>query len=99
MLTILGHTVELLDDPFGILSGNRYEFFLNIAVPEDDELHTENELGIKVIYVVDEQGSHINQYHVFERNEKGEEKYIDIWLDEEEEEIIAAYCKENLPSE
>jgi hypothetical protein len=99
MLTITGHTVEILEDPFGILSGDRYEFILQASVPEDDELYTEKGLGIKVIYVVDEQGARINQYHVFEKGEKGEDTFLDIWLEEEEEELIAAYCKEHLPTE
>ncbi|MDQ0242650.1 hypothetical protein J2S09_000186 [Bacillus fengqiuensis] len=98
MLTITGHTVEILEDPFGILSGERYEFILQASVPEDDELYTEQGLGIKVIYVVDGEESRINQYHVFEKGEKGEITVLDIWLEEEEEAMIAAYCKENLPA-
>jgi hypothetical protein len=98
MLTITDHTVERLEDPFGILSGERYEFMLEASVPEDDELYTEQGLGIKVIYVTEGEDARINQYHVFEKGEKGEITVLDVWLEEEEEAMVAAYCKENLPS-
>ena len=37
MLKITEFTVEQIKDPTGIITGNRYEFYLNIEVPEDDE--------------------------------------------------------------
>ena len=49
IVNITEYTVELIKDPTGILTGNRYEFFLNISVPEDDELYHENGLQLKVL--------------------------------------------------
>lgn len=53
MITIKEYEVQLINDKFGILPGNRYEFLLYLDVPEDDELNHENGVYAKVIYVVD----------------------------------------------
>jgi hypothetical protein len=95
-MNITGHTVEYLEDPFGLLSGDRYEFFLNIEVDEEDELYTENGLRLKVIYSVGDEGSKILQYYFME---SANEKVLDFALEDEEEGIVAAYCQEHLPSE
>jgi hypothetical protein len=92
-MDITGHTVEKLEDPFGLLSGDRYEFFLDLEVDEEDELFSEKGIGLKVIYVIDETGTKILQYHFFE---KGSEKVLDFALEEDEEEMVNAYCKENI---
>ena len=39
-MNITEYTVEQIKDPTGILAGRRYEFLLNIEVPEEDELYT-----------------------------------------------------------
>jgi hypothetical protein len=92
-MDITGHTVEKLEDPFGLLSGDRYEFFLDLEVDEEDELFSEKGIGLKVIYVIDETSTKVLQYHFFE---KGSEKVLDFALEEEEEEMVNAYCKENI---
>lgn len=94
-LNITGHTVEKLVDPFGLLSGDRYEFFLEIEVDEEDELYSEKGVGIKVLLVVDEKGSRISHYHLYER---GTEKVLDFALEDDEELIVFNYCKENIDS-
>ncbi|WML44966.1 DUF6509 family protein [Neobacillus sp. PS3-40] len=91
-MNITGHSVEKLTDPFGLLSGDRYEFFLDLGVDEEDELFTEKGLGLKVIYVIDENGPKISHYHFFE---KGTQKVLDFALEDDEEELVRAYCKEN----
>ncbi|PLR98835.1 DUF6509 family protein [Bacillus sp. T33-2] len=90
-MEITGHTVELLEDPFGLLEGDRYEFFLNIEVEEEDELYSENGLLLKVIF----SGNSILQYYFIE---KTTEKVLDFALEEDEEEDVKAYCLNNLPS-
>jgi Family of unknown function (DUF6509) len=94
-LNITGHTVEKLVDPFGLLSGDRYEFFLEIEVDEEDELYTEKGVGIKVLFVIDEKGPRISHYHLYER---GSEKVLDFALEEDEELTVFNYCKENIDS-
>ncbi|MEH7437035.1 DUF6509 family protein [Neobacillus drentensis] len=91
-LNITGHVVEKLEDPFGLLSGDRYEFFIELDVEEEDELYSEKGVGLKVIYVSDENGDKITNYYFYERES---EKVLDFELEEDEEELVLAYCREN----
>jgi hypothetical protein len=92
-LNITGHTVEKLEDPFGLLSGDRYEFFLELDVDEEDELYSDKGVGIKVLFVIDEKGARMSHYHLFER---GTEKVLDFALEDDEELLIFKYCEENI---
>ncbi|MCQ6277767.1 DUF6509 family protein [Bacillus sp. EB600] len=92
-MNISGHTVEKLEDPFGLLTGDRYEFFLDLDVDEEDELYSEKGVGLKVIYVIDDNGSKLSHYHFFE---KGSEKVLDFALEEDEEELVKEYCAQNI---
>lgn len=96
MLTITNYTVEKLEDPFGILSGDRYEFFIHVDVPEDDELYSEKGLYIKVLYLIEENKSRILQYYI---TEKQTEAILDFELDEDELNTIEEYCEQHLPNE
>ncbi|WP_409254113.1 DUF6509 family protein [Bacillus sp. SCS-153A] len=91
-MKIIGHTVEKIEDPTGILTGERYEYLLDVEIPEDDELYTENGLMIKVIYAIDEKGARVAQYYLME---KSTEKYFDFELEEEEEDLIRTYIAEH----
>lgn len=92
MLTITGYSVELVKDPFGILPGQSYEFLLDLDVPEDDELYTENGIYVRVIFRVEDDRRDIVKYELFERNVN---KYVDFELDEEELDRIAAFCRDH----
>ncbi|MCA1030235.1 DUF6509 family protein [Bacillus timonensis] len=92
-MNITRHAFEQIKDPTGILVGDRYEFFLYIEVDEDDELFTENGLYLKAILAVDEQGSRIVQYQFFEETSN---KPLDFALEDDEEELILSYCKQQL---
>ncbi|NHN31803.1 DUF6509 family protein [Paenibacillus agricola] len=93
MLTITGYSVELIKDPFGILTGKRYEWMLDIEVAEDDELHSDNGLYVRVIYVVEENKEGMVRYEIFE---KTNDKYVDFELEDDEQAVIEAFCKDNL---
>ena len=95
-MNITGYTVEKLKDPTGILEGDRYEFFLDIEVPEDDDLYSENGIELKVIYAVDTNSERIAQYHIYE---KSTQKVLDFELEEEEETIVKEFCKTHLGEE
>ena len=95
-MKITGHTMELLEDPFGLLQGERYEFFLHIDVDEEDELYTENGLMLKVIFSMIDGKSSILQYYFIERST---EKVLDFALEEDEEQLVKAYCTENLDAQ
>jgi hypothetical protein len=92
-MNITGHTVEKLVDPFGLLTGDRYEFFLEIDVDEEDELYSEKGIGLKVIYAIDDNGPKISHYHFFETTT---EKVLDFALEEDEEELVKNYCAQNI---
>jgi hypothetical protein len=94
-MKITGYAVEKLNDPFGILTGDRYEFYLDIEVSEEDELYCEKGLYIKVLYVVEESSQKIISYGLYENST---EKYLDFELEEDEIQIVEAFCKEHLSS-
>ncbi|AGX05061.1 MULTISPECIES: DUF6509 family protein [Bacillaceae] len=93
-MEITGHLIEEIIDPTGILEGQRYEFLLDIEVPEDDELYSEDGLSLRVLFYKDEKGSKILNYHFFFSDEKA----LDFALDEEEEKMVESYCRMNLPA-
>ncbi|MFJ7638532.1 DUF6509 family protein [Peribacillus sp. NPDC097264] len=93
MLNITEYTVEKLTDPFGILSGDRFEYFLDIEVPEEDELFSENGLYIRVLFVVEEQNGRLVKYDILE---KGSDQLFDFELEDEEVAMITAFCLEHL---
>lgn len=92
-MEISSHSIERLEDPFGILSGERYEFYIHINVSEDDELFSDRGLKVKVLFIRDEKGDRISHYHIIE-NET--EKVLDFNLDEDEEQQLFHYCKDQL---
>lgn len=95
MITITNYTVEKLEDPFGILTGDRYEFFLHIEVSEDDELYSEKGLTIKVLYIVDQDNTRMSHYHIIE---KGAEKVLDFELEDDEVKTIQEFCISHIPA-
>lgn len=92
-MQITSYTLEKIEDPFGILTGERYEYFLDIEVDEDDELFSENGLKIKVLYIVDDNGGRISHYHIIENTT---ERILEFELEEDEEQLIADYCQTHL---
>ncbi|MEI5906603.1 DUF6509 family protein [Bacillus spongiae] len=92
-MKILEHTVEKLEDPTGILIGDRYEFFLTIEVPEEDELFSEHGLYMRAIVAVEENASRLVQYQIYERTT---EKYLDFALEEAEENMVLEYCQQHM---
>lgn len=95
-MEITSYTIEKIKDPFAILSGDRYEFFLHIEVPEDDELYSEQGLKLKVLYIVDETGSRVSHYHIIENTT---EKVLEFELEEEEIKLIEEFCRSHLSEE
>jgi hypothetical protein len=95
-MNIIGHTVELLEDPFGLLTGNRYEYFLTIEVDEEDELYTEKGLLLKVLFLENGEERRILQSYFIEQET---EKVLDFELEDEEIIQVKKYCEENIPAE
>ncbi|MBE4910223.1 pullulanase [Bacillus luteolus] len=95
-MIITDHTVEKLEDPFGLLAGDRYEFLLNIEVSDDDELYSDNGIYIRLIFVAENENARITQSNFIEKETN---RYLEFELEEDEEEMVLNYCKNNLPQE
>lgn len=93
MLNISAYSVEMIKDPFGILEGERYEFILDIEVPEDDELFSDNGLYLKVLYGVSASRTGMIKYEIYERSS---EKYLEFELEEDEVKQVESFCVEHL---
>lgn len=96
MLNVTEYSAELVKDPFGILSGRRYEFILELEVEEDDELYSEQGVYAKVVYKADGERSGIVTCDFYERTTH---KYLDIDPEDDEKAAFAAFCGEHLPEE
>lgn len=92
MLTITEYQVEHIKDPFRILTGKRYEFKLDVEVPEDDELYSENGLYVRAIYSVQEEEGSLVKYDLYE---KSTDQYLDFDLEDDEVQQIEAFCREH----
>ncbi|MFF2885432.1 DUF6509 family protein [Paenibacillus sp. NPDC057967] len=93
MFEIREYTIERMKDPFGILSGERFELLLELDVDEEDELYSEEGVRLRVVYVKDNEASRIVKYE-FLNGAKG--SYIDMEMTEEEEQFVDAFCKEQV---
>ncbi|HEY0828268.1 MAG TPA: DUF6509 family protein [Bacilli bacterium] len=90
MLTITDYSVELIKDPFGILTGERFEFLLDLEVPEDDELYSVNGIYLRAIYLVEESRDELMKYEIFEKNT---DQYLELELEEDELQEVSIFCK------
>lgn len=94
-MNIKGHEAEKLKDPTGIIEGDRYEFFLDLEIDEEDELYSEQGVYLKVIFAVEENGHRIAQYQFLE---EGTNNALNFEMEEEEEQAVLAYCGEHFQS-
>ncbi|MFD1776911.1 DUF6509 family protein [Paenibacillus rhizophilus] len=94
MLEISNYTAEQIRDPFGIIAGNRYEFMINLVVPEEDELYSENGVSVRVIVKENDGEVSVVTYDLIETTTQ---KLLEFDLEDEEEEELAAFCKEHMP--
>ncbi|MFC4598285.1 DUF6509 family protein [Cohnella hongkongensis] len=90
MLAVTEYSVELVKDPFRILSGKRYEFVIELDLDEEDELYSPGGIEIKAVYKVDEEQAAVVSYGLYE---KSTGRYLDAELEDEEEAALADFCK------
>jgi hypothetical protein len=95
MFTIEEYSVEQLDDPFGLLPGDRYEFKLFLTVEVDDDLHTEKGVYIRVLFKVED---HVKKITQSSFHEQSTDRYLDFELEEDEEKMVFDFCEKNIPS-
>lgn len=94
-MNIATYTVEQIEDPTGILSGERYEFFIEFEADEEDELFSIPGLKLRILFLADETASRVLNYHF--QDSKGE--MLDFALEEDEEQFVLSFCKENYQEE
>ncbi|MGO4109212.1 DUF6509 family protein [Paenibacillus sp. YAF4_2] len=92
MLEITTYSVEFIKDPFGILSGRRYEFLVDIELDEEDDLYSSNGIYIRAVYSVEEGGNRLVKHELIERVT---DKLLDFELEDEEVEELLAFCAEH----
>ncbi|RNF38694.1 DUF6509 family protein [Planococcus salinus] len=90
-MDITNYSMHKINDPTGIMIGDRYEFLLDIEVDEDDELYTATGLEVRVILAVDENGARLASYSIIDKQSRD---VLEFGLEEEEEEEVLAFCKE-----
>lgn len=88
-MELLSHTMDVLFDPTGIIEGERFEFFINFTVEEDDELYEANGLELRVLIGQKDDIIRLITYHI---RSIAKDIQIDVALDEDEEAEILAYC-------
>lgn len=96
MFSIREYTVEKLQDPFGMLSGERYEFHLYIDVDEEDELYTGSDLGLRTLYIIKDGESSISQPYFYEISTN---KVLDFELEDDEADEVQTFCSKHLEAE
>lgn len=92
-MNITQFSIEEILDPTNIIEGKRYEFLLDVEVDEEDELYSAAGLEIRVIIGVIEEVVRIVNYFIID---KSTNDFLDFALEEEEEAMILAFCKEEL---
>ena len=92
MLNITEFEVQLINDAFGILPGDRYEFLIYLDVPEDDELYNENGVYIRALFVVDGEEKKLLKYDLVE---SGENKVLDFDLEDDEIQAVTEFCEQH----
>jgi len=89
-MKIISYTIEKLEDPTSILSGERYEFFLDLEVDEEDELYSENGVRLRVLFYKNEEDIKVLNYYFLVS-----ENILDFALDEDEEKMVTQFCHEH----
>ncbi|MHA7966069.1 DUF6509 family protein [Paenibacillus sp. CAU 1782] len=90
MFSITEYSVEKMKDPFGILTGERYELLLSLEVEEDDELYHEEGVSLRVVFLKDGDRQEIAKYE-FQTTTTG--SYIDMEMEEDELAAVSDFCR------
>lgn len=96
ILEITQFSVEEIKDPTNIIEGKRYEFLLDVEIDEEDELYSEAGIEVRVLIGHNEDDIRILNYFIID---KAENEYLDFALEDDEEAMILAFCKEQLVTE
>lgn len=91
-MEITNYQVEWIRDPFGILTGKRYEFMLDLNIDEEDDLYTPNGVYIRAVYGVDGEQGKLVTYDLLE---KGTDRLLEFDLEDDEEAELAEFCSQH----
>lgn len=92
-MEITAFLIEEIKDPTNIIEGERFEFLLDIEVDEEDELYCE--AGVEIRTIIAKNGGEIRLVNYF-LIDKGSNDYLDFALEEDEEQEILAFAREQL---
>lgn len=92
-MEITNYSISQLKDPTGIITGERYEFLLDVEVDEEDELYTEGGLELRVIIAVEDTDARIAFYNFIDKLSR---TALEFALEEDEEAEVLAYCQGKL---
>lgn len=88
-MNFTNYEYHILNDPTGIMAGERYEFLIDLEVEEDDELFREGGIELRLIFAVDGEKTWVAQHYIVE---KRTEQVLEFGLEEDELEEVTAYC-------
>ncbi|TFD99570.1 DUF6509 family protein [Jeotgalibacillus salarius] len=88
-MDIKSYTVEKINDSFGILTGDRFEFMLEVEVEEDDELYQDGGVSIKALYKVEDGEEQLLKYDLIKTSDGDA---LDFELEDEEIQAIKSFC-------
>jgi hypothetical protein len=89
-MNITGYSVEKLKDPTGILTGERFEYILDLDIDEEDELYSENGVGLRVLFYKNGDDSKILNYYFL-----SSDQILEFALEGHEEKEIEKFCNEH----
>lgn len=89
-MNITEYIVEEIIDPTGLIEGKRFEFRLFVMLDEEDELYTEDGIGIRTILAVGDGEERIAVAHFFNR---ATDEVYDFELEEEELNMLLQFCQ------
>lgn len=95
-MEITQYSLEEIKDPTNIIDGKRFEFLLDVEVDEEDELFSE--AGIEIRVLIGQNGNDFNILNYF-ITDKTENKFLDLALEDDEEDMILTFCREQLTKE
>lgn len=92
-MNITQYSIDEILDPTNIIEGKRFEFLLDVEVDEDDELYSAAGLEIRAIVGLINEEVRIMNYFI---TDKSNNELLDLALEDDEEAMILAFCKEEL---
>lgn len=95
-MNITQFLIETILDPTNIIEGKRYELLLDVEVDEEDELYSEAGIEIRAIIGVLDGNVRVISYFIMDKKDN---TYLEFELEEEEEQMIVAFCNEELKVE